>query len=410
MKKKITIIGINYFPEDTAIGLYTSQLAEYLNLSNIDVTVITGFPYYPAWRIHEKYRSKKRFLEENINGIRVLRYKQYVPKKPTFIKRIIHLLDFSLGTLFNIFKVKKTDVILCVVPFIGSVFLGKILSKLKGAKLWVHIQDFEFDAVSDSNLIENKTNNNFIFKALFRVEKKLLKSADFLSTISTSMILKLKNKVNTETNNKKLLPNWVDANFIKPDNYKTHQFLSSTKFKILYSGNIGEKQDWNFFIDFVKKLEPINDIEIIVVGNGSKRIWLEENLLDFDNIYFYSPVDYSELSNLLCSADLHVLFQKNNVIDTVMPSKILAMMSSEKPSLITGNLKSEVSSIIKESKAGKYFETHNINEVVDFVIDLMDNKNLQVKYGENAREFVKNNFSKTKILNQFKEVFFKLAE
>lgn len=410
MKKKITIIGINYFPEDTAIGLYTSQLAEYLNLSNIDVTVITGFPYYPAWRIHEKYRSKKRFLEENINGIRVLRYKQYVPKKPTFIKRILHLLDFSLGTLFNIFKVKKTDVILCVVPFIGSVFLGKILSKLKGAKLWVHIQDFEFDAVSDSNLIENKTNSNFIFKALFRVEKKLLKSADFLSTISTSMILKLKNKVNTETNNKKLLPNWVDANFIKPDNYKTHQFLSSTKFKILYSGNIGEKQDWNFFIDFVKKLESIKDIEIIVVGNGSKRIWLEENLLDFDNIYFYSPVDYSELSNLLCSADLHVLFQKNNVIDTVMPSKILAMMSSEKPSLITGNLKSEVSSIIKESKAGKYFETHNINEVVDFVIDLKDNKNLQIKYGRNAREFVKNNFSKTKILNQFKEVFFKLAE
>lgn len=410
MKKKITIIGINYFPEDTAIGLYTSQLAEYLNLNNIDVTVITGFPYYPAWRIHENYRSKKRFLEENINGIRVLRYKQYVPKKPTFIKRILHLLDFSLGTLFNIFKVKKTDVILCVVPFIGSVFLGKILSKLKGAKLWVHIQDFEFDAVSDSNLIENKTNSNFIFKALFWVEKKLLKSADFLSTISTSMILKLKNKVNTETNNKKLLPNWVDANFIKPDNYKTHQFLSSTKFKILYSGNIGEKQDWNFFIDFVKKLEPINDIEIIVVGNGSKRIWLEENLLDFDNIYFYSPVDYSELSNLLCSADLHVLFQKNNVIDTVMPSKILAMMSSEKPSLITGNLKSEVSSIIKESKAGKYFETYNINEVVDFVIELKDNKNLQVEYGGNAREFVKNNFSKTKILNQFKEVFFKLAE
>ena len=142
MKKKITIIGSNYFPEDTAIGLYTSQLAEYLNLNNIDVTVITGFPYYPAWRIHENYRSKKRFLEENINGIRVLRYKQYVPKKPTFIKRILHLLDFSLGTLFNIFKVKKTDVILCVVPFIGSVFLGKILSKLKGAKLWVHIQDF----------------------------------------------------------------------------------------------------------------------------------------------------------------------------------------------------------------------------------------------------------------------------
>ena len=95
MTKKITIIGINYYPEDTAIGLYTSQLAEYFNENNIDVTVITGLPYYPAWRINDEYRSKKTFYSEYVNGIKVLRYKQYVPRKPTFFKRILHLLDFS---------------------------------------------------------------------------------------------------------------------------------------------------------------------------------------------------------------------------------------------------------------------------------------------------------------------------
>lgn len=410
MKKKITIIGINYFPEDTAIGLYTSQLADFLNENNIEVTVITGFPYYPAWRINKEYISKKTFFKEDINGIKVLRYKQYVPKKPSFIKRIIHLVDFSIGTFFNILKVKNTDVVLCIVPFIGSVFLGKILSKLRRAQLWVHIQDFEFDAVSDSNLIENKTNEGFVFKRLFWVEKKLLNSSDLLSTISSSMISKLNNKVTKSDIIQKLLPNWVDSSFIKPEEYSTHEFLKSSKFKILYSGNIGEKQDWEFFIKFVKLLEPIEDIEIIIVGNGSKRVWLEEKLLDLDNIYFYSPVQYSELSNLLCSADLHILFQKNNVIDTVMPSKILAMMSSKKPSIITGNLKSEVASIIESSKAGKYFESEDIKGVVNFVKILKDDKLLMEEYGENARNFVSSKFSKTEILNEFKRTFLELTK
>lgn len=401
MKKRITIIGINYFPEDTAIGLYTTQFAEYLNDNDFDVTVVTGFPYYPAWKINEKYKSRKFFLNENINGVNIFRYKQYVPKNPILTKRILHLIDFSFGTLINCFKIKKADVVLCIVPFIGSVLIGKMLSKVKGAKLWVHIQDFEFDAVSDSNLIKNKVNVGILFKTLFWIEKRLLKSADFLSTISNSMTFKLSHKVGNNKN-QKLLPNWVDPNFIKPNNFKRHKFLSSLKFKILYSGNIGEKQDWEFFIDFVKCLEPLKDIEVIVVGNGSKRVWLEEKLLDLNNIYFYSPVKYSELSDLLCSADLHVLFQKNDVIDTVMPSKILAMMSSKRPSIITGNLKSEVATIINSSNAGKYFDKKDINQVVDFVKKIKEDDELKEIYGKSAREFVIKNFSKDMILNEFK--------
>ena len=77
-----------------------------------------------------------------------------------------------------------------------------------------------------------------------------------------------------------------------------------------------------------------------------------------------------------------------------MPSKILAMMSSQKPSIITGNLKSEVASIMKESKGGEYFETKNINKVIDCVIHMKNNKLLKEEYGRNARAYVsKFNFS-----------------
>ena len=287
--------------------------------------------------------------------------------------------------------------------------MGKLLSKTKGAKLWIHIQDFEFDAVTDSNLIDEKSEKNFIFRILFYFESKLFNSADLLSTISTSMVKKLTGKTKIAAE-KKLLPNWVDPNFILPKEHKKHSYLKSEKFKILYSGNIGEKQDWDFFIKFAKELEKEKDVQIIVVGNGSKRYWLEEKLLDLENIWFYNPVAYSELSDLLCSADLHILFQKVNVIDTVMPSKILAMMASEKPSLITGSFKSEVAKVLNESNGGKFFETNNTQDVLQYVYDLKSDKTLINKYGMNARKYIVEEFSKDKILNQFLKTFKKLSK
>ena len=407
MTKIITIIGVNYYPEDTAIGLYTSQLADFFKKKGFEVNVITGFPYYPSWEIKKEYKSKKIFFKENINDINIFRYKQYVPKNPTFLKRVLHLLDFTFGTFFNIFKIKKTDVVLCIVPFTATIFLGNILSKIKGAKLWVHIQDFEFDAFIDSNISKKTKSKSLFFKVLFWIEKKLLNKADVLTTISTAMLLKLKTKISNSKKNK-LLPNWVDLSFINPKTSKQHPYLNSNKFKILYSGNIGEKQDWDFFLLFADKIKEDKDVEIIIVGNGSQRDWVNSKIKDLNNITFYDPVAYIELSDLLCSADLHILFQKNNVIDAVMPSKILAMMASEKPSLITGNLKSEVCSIINKSNAGLYTDSKNLQEIFNFIEDLKINPVLSKQYGKEGRTYVDLNFSKDKVLKKFEKVLLDL--
>ncbi len=404
--KTITIIGINYSPEDTAIGLYSTQLAEFLSNNGFKVNIITGFPYYPSWQINKSYQNKRTFLKENINNITIYRYKQYVPKSPTFFKRILHLIDFTLGSSINIFKIKKTDLVLCIVPFTSTIIPGKILAKIKKAKLWVHIQDFEFDAALESNLTNKK---NIIFKIIFKVEKILLNKADALSSISHAMFNKLeqKNKKQIPTY---LLPNWVDVDFINPNNALTHQHLDSNKFKVLYAGNIGEKQDWDFFLQLAKRLQNNIKVELIIVGNGAKKNWLLNKLGNYKNIKYYNPVAYSELSDLLCSADVHILFQKDNIIDTVMPSKILAMMASQKPSIISGNPQSEVATVIKESQGGFYFKSDDLDGVLSSILMLSQNKDDAKIFGINARKYVSENFSSQKILGQFKTCFEQIIE
>jgi colanic acid biosynthesis glycosyl transferase WcaI len=120
-------------------------------------------------------------------------------------------------------------------------------------------------------------------------------------------------------------------------------------------------------------------------------------------IRYYEPIPYEDLSNLLCSADLHVLFQKSDVIDSVMPSKILGMMSSARPSVITGDLSSEVARHINSSQGWGYYTNEDSDAIYNAVLTLKNDKNLQKETGEKARAYMVENFSKNMILNSFIE-------
>ena len=155
-KIKILIIGINYYPEDSAIGLYTTQKAEYLVSKGYEVSVITGFPYYPQWKISSEYKSKSYLHTETINDVRIYRSKQYVPENPTYFKRILHLISFTIGNFINLFRISKPDIVMAIIPFTTSALLGWFLKLRYRSKLWIHIQDFEFDAALQTGVGEKE--------------------------------------------------------------------------------------------------------------------------------------------------------------------------------------------------------------------------------------------------------------
>ena len=277
-----------------------------------------------------------------------------------------------------------------IVPFTTSALLGYVQRKRFKARSWVHIQDFEFDAALQTGVGKKK---NIVFSMLFRLEKWLFSKPDLSSTISRTMLKKLAKKSSSELY---YMPNWIDDKKIDPSKSTTHPYLTSDKIKILYSGNIGDKQDWEVFIKFCKDIDQ-SRYEIIVVGDGSKKEWVTQEIQHFENIKYYPPVPFDELSNLLCSADIHILFQKPEVVDTVMPSKVLGMMASSKPSIIIGNKESEVKSIFEVSGAGRYFSNYS-KEIINCIDEIISDKNSLLQNGIKSREYVIENFSKEKIL------------
>ena len=54
----LVLVSHNYFPEPTGIPAYNTALATWFRRRGWRVTVLTGVPHYPWWKVPEPYASR----------------------------------------------------------------------------------------------------------------------------------------------------------------------------------------------------------------------------------------------------------------------------------------------------------------------------------------------------------------
>lgn len=320
---KILLYGINFAPELTGIGKYSGEMASWLSDNNNKVRVITSPPYYPDWKITSNYKNK--FSREKTKNLEVIRCPLYIPNKLSTIKRIIHLLSFSISSTFAIIGSVfwRPQIVILVAPSIFCAPQTILLSFLTKSKSVIHIQDYELDAmIGLSNL-----GHGFITKIAFYIEKKILNAFNIVSTISDRMVEKALDK---GVESKKIIhfPNWTDVehfrNFQERSLYLKSISIDPNKKIILYSGNMGEKQGLEIVLEVAKIFENKNDLLFLMVGEGAvKNLLIDQKLkLGINNIKFLPLQPYNDLPSLLSAADCHLVVQKYGAADAVLPSKI----------------------------------------------------------------------------------------
>ena len=152
---RIIIYALNFKPEIVGTGKYTGDLADFLYKKGHQLKVITAPKYYPEWET----TSNRYSLEDNLL-YKVIRCPLYVPKFPNGIKRVIHLISFtitSLPVLINQLK-WNPDCVIMISPTLFCAFniiLFEFLSSKKFLTI-LHIQDFELKAAFNLGILKGK--------------------------------------------------------------------------------------------------------------------------------------------------------------------------------------------------------------------------------------------------------------
>ena len=326
------IVGLNYAPEKVGIGPYTTGVAEALVAAGHQVEVVTAKPYYPAWAVAPGYGRGWR--HETANGVRLRRCPIYVPRRPGGLKRILHHLSFAASALGPALAAarRRPAVVLAVAPSLFSVPVAWLAARLSGARLWVHVQDFEVEAAFATRLARGR----WVKRIALALEDRLLGSADLVSTISPQMAARLVSK-GVPAARVRELRNWAEDGWTSRDGGAAYraEWGIGNRHVALYAGNIAAKQGIGLLIDAARLLADRDEIMFVICGEGPNRAALAAQAADLQNVQLHPLQPAERMGDLLALASVHLLPQLPDAADLVLPSKLANMLGSGRPVIAT---------------------------------------------------------------------------
>lgn len=398
---RFLIYGLNMAPEPIGVGKYTGELAAWLCEQGHDVRVISAPPYYPDWRVGKGHTSTF-WRREEMGGVSIYRCPLYVPYHPGGLRRVLHLASFALSSLpIALWQALtwRPNVMFVVEPTFLAAPVGLVAGALAGSKTWLHVQDFEIDAAFDLGLLKG----GWLKRVVNFIETFLLRRFDRVSSISANMCKRLVGKGVPE-DKAVLFPNWVDTDVIKPlsgaSSFRKELGLSEENVVALYAGNVNEKQGIDVLAEVAVVMEKKSpNVRFVFAGGGGRWQAFQKQVEGLSNVLTLPLQPAKRLNDLLNLADIHLLPQRADTADLVMPSKLSGMLASGRPVIATASKCTQIAQIV--SDCGIVVPAGDKDAMVDAVMLLLEDQALRKSLGKNARKKAEELWKKDSVLSEF---------
>jgi colanic acid biosynthesis glycosyl transferase WcaI len=402
---RILVCGINYAPDLIGVPKYNTELCETLAASGHVVRLVTAPPHYPAWRVPNEYRSRW-YAREFLNGVEITRAPIYVPAQPSGATRLLHHLSFSLsssGPLLAIAIAWRPDIVLAIAPSLLSAPMAALAARAAGATAWLHIQDLEIDSAFELGLLRNRG----MRRIMCGIERLILRRFDRISTISPQMLRRLEQK-GIAPQKLREVRNWIDTARIVPGRrqtaFRATLGLKPTDIVALYSGAMSNKQGLELIVGAAAAMGKSHpNIRFVLCGDGPHRADLVQMANGLDNIRFLQLQPVERLSELLSTADMHILPQRAQAADLVLPSKILGMLASGRPIIAMADPGTGIA--LEIDGAGLIIPPDNTDALGAAVKRLADDDGLRARLGVAARQRAEQKWDRTSVIRSLEREF-----
>ena len=349
---KILVSSINFAPDHAGIGVYSSDFPVYLAQQGHQVTMVTGFSYYPHWKKRPEDR-RRLFGHEFYRGVRVLRGYLYVPSRVSTLNRFFHEATFCLFAAVNFLRAGKPDVIVIFTPPFSLGLVAFIAAKFWRRPFIINVQDLPLDAALALGMVRPSLATHM----MFGLESWIYRQADQVVTISESMMENVRAK-GVDMAKTKLVPNWVDveeySKAVTGGDFIREHPQAAGKLTVAYAGNLGIKQGIDVLIRLAKAMESEERYHFFVIGDGADKSRLLElaQSLQVRNLTFLPFLKPDPYKLMLGEVDVIFVAQRSGAGDNFFPSKLLGLMARQKPLLVAADARSELARAIETGGFG----------------------------------------------------------
>ncbi len=401
---KILIFNQYFWPESFRINEVAFALKERGN----QVEVVTGKPNYPEGEFFSGYDAWS-VVKESWRGIPIYRIPMLARGRKSAIRLALNYCSFIIsGLLFAPWLVRKSNYDVIFVYGVSPIFQvipASFLGWLKGIPVVLWVQDLWPQSAEATGYVKSP----FLLKLLEKFVRFSYAHTDLLLVQSEAFIqpvAKLASNIPIA-----YYPNSVEKEFYSPKPISIPYVESlQSGFTVLFAGNVGAAQAIDTIVDAAEKLQLCPEINIVVLGAGSKVEWAARQIVErkLTNLHLEGRFPIETMPALMRQASVLLVTLTNQpIFELTVPNKIQAYLAVGKP--IIACLNGEGARIVAEAKAGIAVQAENSEALVQAIIKLYQMDGLErEQMGRNGRVYFKRHFDEDMLTTKLIEYFEKL--
>lgn len=401
---RICVISINYEPEESGIGPYTTGMAVGLAARGHDVEVLTGLPSYPEWRVDPAYRGLSGTAQA-IDGVVVRRFSHYVPANPTTRNRVIF--ESTFGARVASARWDRPELVVTVSPSLIASAMVITRSRMANIPVGLIVQDLYGKGVVETGAMNAKMAGRAV-----RFEAAVLNRATGTSVIH-DRFAEAAAKMGVDPHRLTVIRNW--AHIEAPTAVDTAEVRMKHGWEpreriVLHSGNMGAKQGLENVVEAARLADEQGvDIRFVLLGDGNQRRLLQEAAKGVQRIEFKDPLDADDYSQVLACADVLLVNERPSVGEMSVPSKMTSYFSAGRPVLAATDANGVTAREIRDSEAGVVIPAGDPAALLDAAVNLADNSEVGDRLGAAGQHYAHRLLSPERALDEYEDWCYRLA-
>lgn len=404
---RILICSQFFWPENFRVNDFARLMVE----RGHQVTVLTGEPNYPEGTIYPDYRadpdSYARFAGADILRCRV------IPRGKSKIGMVLNYASFAIsGSLLAWRKLRKQrfDAIFAFQTSpITQALPGLVVRRHTRAPLFLWVLDLWPETLRDIGIVRGGPAYGLVKRLVSFVYRR----CDRILIQSPAMAPSVAEHARSDERTR-VFPGWAEAEFAEgPAEPAAEMAALTSRFRILFAGNIGEAQDFPSLVEAAALLKGEERPLFVILGEGrgadAARTAIEARGLQH-MFLFLGRRPLADMPGFFAGADaLLVTLAPGAVFDRTIPGKVQSYMAAGRPILAMMN--GEGARVIAASGGGMAVPARDAEGLAAAVQQLMAMTAAQRSaMGEAARAYGAREFDRASLAALFEQWVAGLAE
>jgi glycosyltransferase involved in cell wall biosynthesis len=398
---KILIVSQYFWPEQFRINDLVSELVA----RGHEVTVLTGKPNYPTGTVFPEFTRKPNDFR-HYKGANVIRLPMLARGKGS-LRLALNYLSFALaGVAVAPFKLHRREfdvIFVCLLSPVTSALPALMLRQLRRIPAVLWVLDLWPQSLQAVGVVRSARMLALVGKLVgfiyHRSDLVLGQSQSFLSELRRYL---------TDERRIGYLPGWNEqalASSYAVAEPAPEVPVRSDLFTIVFTGNIGEAQDFPAILDAACRLRD-RAVRWVIVGDGRKADWVRAEVARrglSSSVLLPGRFSMERMPTFYRHADaLLVSLKADPIFAMTIPGKVQAYLAAGRP--ILAMLDGEGAEVIRAADAGYAVPSGDAAGLARGVERLMETSPAERSaIGERGRAYAKREFDRSTIISRLEQ-------